>query len=133
MYLLDTDSCILALNGCDQGIKKKLLQIHPDEIQISSVTVGELEYGATKQQFGKSARERLRMFLANYRIVPFNEEDAILSGRMRARLEAAGKPIGVYDMMVAVQAMVRGMVFVTCHPEAFPEMPELQIEDWAPG
>jgi tRNA(fMet)-specific endonuclease VapC len=43
--------------------------------------------------------ERLRVFLSgNIQIVPFNDEDAVSAGDLRATLEAAGTPIGPYDL-----------------------------------
>ena len=50
MYLLDTNICIYAMNGRSPKLTEKLLSIPPDQIFVSSVTVGELEYGASSRR-----------------------------------------------------------------------------------
>ena len=45
MYLLDTNICIYAMKDKYTALSKKLFQIPPSDIFISSVTVSELEYG----------------------------------------------------------------------------------------
>lgn len=52
MYLLDTNICIYAINGRHPNLTDKLLTVHPSDILISSITVGELEYGAAKSNWG---------------------------------------------------------------------------------
>ena len=71
MYLLDTNICIYAMKGIYPTIGQKLLAIEPDKIFISSVTIGELEYGAAKSRWGTRTREVMCSFLANYEILPF--------------------------------------------------------------
>lgn len=43
----------------------------------------------------------------------FSREDARAAGEIRAALVAQGKPIGPYDVLIAGQALARGMVLVT--------------------
>lgn len=52
--------------------------------------------------------ERLRAFLSGtIGVVPFDEEDAMHAGDLRAALEAAGTPIRPYDLLIAAQALER--------------------------
>lgn len=70
MYLLDTNICIYAINGRHPNLTDKLLTVHPSDILISSITVGELEYGAAKSNWGERTRHTVRTFLASYDILP---------------------------------------------------------------
>ena len=130
MYLLDTNICIYAMKGTYLAVGQKLLSIEPDKIFVSSVTVGELEYGAAKSRWGARTREVMRSFLANYEILPFDENDAIHFGRFRAALTISGTPIGAYDVMIAAQGVARGLTVVTHNIGEFSRVPGLQWEDW---
>ena len=130
MYLLDTNICIYAIKGSFPELTNKLLTVHPNEICISSITVGELEYGAAKSRWGDRTRQILQSFLANFDILPFTEQDAILFGRLRVALAMAGTPIGAYDIMIAAQGVRRGLTVVTHNTKAFIRVPGLKLEDW---
>lgn len=130
MYLLDTNICIYAIKGTYACLDEKLLSIHPEHIFVSSVTVGELEYGAAKSHWGERSRNILRAFLANYTILPFDERDAIVLGRFRAELAARGTPIGAYDIMIAAQGFTRELVVVTHNTREFQRIHGLHLEDW---
>ena len=66
MFLLDTNICIYAINGRHPVLSEKLLSIHPSKIFISSITVGEMEYGAAKSHWGERTKQIMHAFLANY-------------------------------------------------------------------
>jgi tRNA(fMet)-specific endonuclease VapC len=51
-------------------------------------------------------------------------------GRIRAALEAAGTPIGPYDMQIAAIALVHRLILVTHNVGEFGRIAGLQIEDW---
>lgn len=130
MYLLDTNICIYAMKGIYPTIGQKFLAIEPDKILISSVTIGELEYGAAKSRWGIRTREVMCSFLANYEILPFGENDTIHFGRFRAALAISGTPIGAYDVMIAAQVVARNLTVVTHNVREFSRVPGLQWEDW---
>ena len=50
---------------------------------------------------------------------------------MRAELEAAGKPIGAYDVLLAGQARRLGATLVTSNVREFQRVVDLRWEDWA--
>ena len=130
MYLLDTNICIYALNGKHPSLKEKLLTISPESIFISSITVGELEYGASKSKWGERTRETMYSFLANYAILPFIEEDALLFGKIRADLSSSGNIIGSYDLMIAVQGITRNLTVITHNVREFQRVPGIVLDDW---
>ncbi len=130
MYLLDTNICIYAINGRQPKLNQYLFSISPFEIFVSAITVGELEYGAAKSHWGIRTRHVMRTFLANFSILPFIEDDAILFGRLRAQLASLGTPIGAYDVMIAAQGITRDLTVVTHNTREFSRVPGIALEDW---
>jgi len=51
-------------------------------------------------------------------------------GEIRAALAVAGTPIGPYDVLIAGQALARGLVLVTHNVGEFSRVGGLLIEDW---
>ena len=130
MYLLDTNICIYAMKNKFPTLTKKLFKIHPNEICVSSVTVGELEYGAAKSVRTEQTRSSILLFLSTFTILPFTTEDARRFGELRAYLESRGTPIGPYDNMIAAQGVARGLTVVTNNTREFSRVPDLALEDW---
>ena len=60
----------------------------------------------------------------------FDKEDAQAAGKVRAMLAASGTPIGPYDVLIAGQALARGLVLVTHNVGEFSRVAGLQVEDW---
>ncbi len=130
MYLLDTNICIYAMKNSFPNLSQKLFRVSPSEIFISSITVGELEYGCSKSRWGKRSRNVMNLFLAAYTILPFDQDDAVVFGRIRAELAKAGSPIGPYDIQIAAQCISRGLTVVTHNTGEFNKVPGLGVEDW---
>ena len=130
MYLLDTNICIYSINGRHPRLTEKLLTVLPHEILISSVTVGELEYGAAKSHWGERTRQIMRAFLANYDTLPFTDQDAALFGTFRAQLESAGITTGILDLMIAAQGVANHLTVVTHNTREFIRIPGIKLEDW---
>ena len=75
--------------------------------------------------------ERLRVFLSgNVATLQFDEQDAPIAGQLRRALEAAGMPIGPYDLLIAAQALRTGATLVTANVAEFARVPGLAWEDW---
>jgi len=75
--------------------------------------------------------ERLRVFLSgNIDIVPFDEEDAVAAGDLRAALEGGGTPIGPYDVLIAAQALRTRATLVTANVSEFARVRDLLWQDW---
>jgi tRNA(fMet)-specific endonuclease VapC len=130
MYLLDTNICIYIINRFPLKVKEKIDTIDRNEIKISSVSVAELEYGASKSQRRDSNRKVINQFLSSFEIIPFEAHDAEIFGIIRADLERRGENIGPYDRMLAAQAWSRGLVFVTNNTAEFERVTGLRLENW---
>ena len=81
----------------------------------------------------RSARQAQNLALLDglrLAVLEFDKEDARQAGEVRALLAAAGTPIGPYDVLIAGQALARGLVLVTHNVGEFARVAGLQIEDW---
>ena len=127
-YLLDTNICIALLNRTSPAARERLSRYGTGEVGVPAPAVYELYYGAFK-----SRRVRLNLALldrAGFEVLAFDMEDARVAGKVRSDLEAAGQTIGPYDLMIAGQALARGLVLVTANKREFDRVAGLKCEDW---
>jgi len=129
-YSLDTNTCIRYLNRRSDAIRNKLPTIPARDIVVCSVVRAELAYGAAKSQTPAASAAKQQRFLRPYATLPFDDAASHEYGRIRAALEAAGTPIGPYDLQIAAIALVHGLIVVTHNVGEFGRVPGLQIEDW---
>jgi len=130
MYLLDTNICIYIINKRSASLVKKICKLNPKDIKVSSITVAELEYGASKSKRRSQNRTALYNFLSPFEIISFNTRDAEIYGLIRAELENKGKLIGPYDIQLAAQALGRDLIFITNNTDEFKRVPKLKFENW---
>jgi len=60
----------------------------------------------------------------------FDDEDAKSAGRIRAALEKSGTTIGPYDLLIAGQALARGLTVVTANASEFARVQGLGWVNW---
>jgi tRNA(fMet)-specific endonuclease VapC len=133
-YLLDTNACIALINGTPTDVRRRFQRVvaRKGVILLSSIVAFELWYGVAKSQRRETNTQRLETFVAGpLDWTFFDDEDARAAGTVRAELEAAGKPIGAYDVLLAGQARRRGATLVTSNVREFGRIPALKWEDWA--
>jgi tRNA(fMet)-specific endonuclease VapC len=133
-YLLDTNACIALINGTSAGVRTRVKKASDGgaRILVSSISTFELWYGvrkSTKQEFN---RKRLEAFLSGpILVLPFEDADSRAAGTLRAALEASGKRIGAYDLLIGGQALRHQLTLVTANVSEFPRVKGLLWEDWA--
>ena len=128
-YLFDTNSCIALLNGTSPLLAARVRRHRPSEIALPSTVVYELYYGAYKSRQRDRNIDLLDRLL--FEIVPFDAGDARMAGSVRAGLEAAGRPIGPIDTLIAGQALARDLILVTANTREFHRVEDLRCEDWS--
>ena len=75
---------------------------------------------------------RLETFLAGpVVLLAFKDDDARAGGEIRDVLEASGKPIGAYDLLIASQALARRLTLVTANVSEFSRIEGLSWQDCA--
>jgi tRNA(fMet)-specific endonuclease VapC len=133
-YVLDTNACIALINGSSVTVRSRLKRTLGDGgvVCVSAVVLHELWYGVSKSVRRDYNTERVQTFLSGpIEILHFDDADARAAGEVRALLEQAGTPIGAYDVLIAGQAVRRGITLVTANAREFERVDGLMWEDWA--
>jgi tRNA(fMet)-specific endonuclease VapC len=133
-FLLDTNACIALINGRPDVVRSRLEQAldGASRVWISSVVAFELWYGVAKSSRPEANARRLAAFFTGpITLLSFDDEDARAAGTLRAQLEAEGRPIGAYDLLIAGQALRRGLTLVTANVSEFQRVKGLVWQNWA--
>jgi len=130
-YLLDTNICIYAIKERPRPVIERLRSSKPDDLAISAITAFELWYGVHKSQHVRKNSDALEALLGSLTLLGFEDADARECGRLRARLEREGTPIGPYDLQIAAQARRHKLTLVTNNDAEFKRVPDLDVENWA--
>lgn len=128
-YLLDTNAVIAILKSATSPIAAQIRRHDPREIVLSSIVTHELYFGAFKSQFPEANLKRLDAL--RFEVLAFDKEDSIAAGKVRAELQVAGTPIGPFDVLIAGQALCRGLTLVTANTREFVRVQGLTVEDWS--
>lgn len=132
--LLDTNACIALINGRPESVRAHLWKALEAgaSVWVPCVAAFELWYGVAKSSRPELNRQRLETFFAGpLSLLSFEEQDAQVAGKLRAALEASGKPIGACDFLSAAQAMRHELTLITANVGEFSRIHGLVWQDWA--
>ena len=132
-YLLDTNAVVALLRNKPAQVRDRYRQAEAagDYLALSSVVLFELWYGVAKSSQVPENTERLRILLSgDFDLLDFDDEDASTAGQISADLEISGNPIGAYDLLIAGQALRRGLTVVTANTGEFGRVTGLSWQDW---
>ena len=129
-WLLDTNTCSYALKRRPPRLAEKLSSKPVKEVMVSTITVYELLTGCEKSPARQRLLREVNAFLAPFEKLVFNLEDSQKAAQVRASLESKGTPIGPYDVLLAAQALSRGLTLVTSNLREFRRVGGLDLEDW---
>lgn len=129
MYALDANSVSYFLKGKGR-VGQRLLSVSPSEVGLPAVVLYELEHGALRSSASRDLQSRLGALLDAIQVLPFGEAEAHRAARIRADLEATGKPIGPHDLLIAATALEQRAVLVTHNVREFRRVKGLAVEDW---
>jgi predicted nucleic acid-binding protein len=134
MYCFDTDILSSVLKRDPPlPLIRRLAQIPPREQFTTSITLGELLYGASKKGSSRLV-ERVRDVVQQaQQVLPFDELAAEVYGPLRAGLETTGRPLAEPDLRIASIALSRDLTLVTGNVRHFDRVPDLRIENWING
>jgi tRNA(fMet)-specific endonuclease VapC len=128
-FMLDTNICIYAIKQRPPEVLAALRAQEVAGLGLSSVTVAELAFGVAKSGSARN-QKALEQFLEPLEIADFDRSAALVYGRLRAALEAAGTPIGPLDTQVVAHALALGVILVSNNQREFARVPGLRLEDW---
>jgi tRNA(fMet)-specific endonuclease VapC len=132
MYLLDTDVLSNLMKRAPAStLVARLARVPLEQQFTSSVTLGELLYGAYRSSRATAMIERIEeALLPDLPILPFDASAARRYGDIRAVLEERGTPIGDADIRIASIALSRELTVVTGNERHFRRVPGLEVENW---
>lgn len=118
--ILDADVIISGEKG-KFDLRKWLASRPSEQFEVAAITVAELWHGVERATGRhKAVREQyLKAVLDLVPIVPYTEQTAYEHARVWAELEARGKRIGFYDLIVGATALERGSKVATFNKRPF--------------
>ncbi len=119
------------------GVVRWLAAADEDRVFISVVTLADLRHGVDRMPPG-GRRARLDAWLRDElplrfeeRVLPIDASVADAWGRLTAKREAAGRPIGTMDAWIAATAEVRRLTLVTRNAADFAGSVKSIVNPWA--
>lgn len=128
-YMLDTNICIYVMKMYPPKLLEKFNSL-AEQLCISSITLGELHYGAEKSARRVDNLTAITHFVARLDVLAFGDKAAAHYGQLRAELERAGTPCGPHDMQIGGHARSEGLILVTNNMREFNRMPGVRVENW---
>ena len=126
--LLDADVIIRGEKGAFD--LAAWLETRPDgRSKMAAITVAELWHGVERATGAhRTRRERyIRDIVEALPIVPYTGATALVHARLWAALEASGKMIGFYDLIVAATALEDGSAVATFNTRHFSQVRGLKV------
>ena len=128
--MLDTNILIYTIKNRPRKVREAFKK-YADYLAMSSVTMGELIYGAEKSAQITRNLADVEALAARLEVLPFDSQAAVHFGQVWAELARAGKLIGSYDLMIAGHARSQGLILVTNNLREFKRVRGLRVENWA--
>lgn len=129
-YLLDTNTCIYIIKRSPPHVYVRFKRLRVGDIGVSAITYCELQFGVANSSKPDENQLALTEFLGPLDVLDFPAAAATVFGDIRAHLQRAGTPIGIYDLLIASHALQQGLTLVTNNTKEFQRVPHLKIENW---
>ena len=129
--MLDTNVVSHIMQGRDTGLLARLTQVPVGQVVISSITLGELEYGLHRKGQPVRLKSALVQVLLRIDVLLWDERAANCYGELCATLEAQGMNLSDFDMMIAAHAVAADITLVS-RDKAFGQVPakRFKLEIW---
>ena len=128
-YLLDTNIVSDLIRNPQGRVTQRIREIGEAQVCTSIIVAAELRYGAAKKGSPRLTAQ-LEAVLGALDILPFEVPADAVYGRLRARLDRAGQPIGGNDLLIAAQAIALRHTIVTENDREFARIEDLPRENW---
>jgi tRNA(fMet)-specific endonuclease VapC len=127
--LLDTNIVSDLVRHPNGAAARRLAEVGEDVVCTSVIVAAELRYGAAKKGSVRLT-DQLELVLGALEVLPFEEPADQTYGRIRTGLEAAGRPIGGNDLLIAAHALSLGCAVVTDNEDEFRRVEGLEVLNW---
>jgi tRNA(fMet)-specific endonuclease VapC len=132
MFLFDTDSITnIFKKKPSKNLINKLSKSSFEEQFISTITIGEIVYGAMKSNKPEFHLNNLQnILLPVVNIVSFDTKSSFVYGEIRAMLEKFGNIISHTDLQIASIAIANNLTLITGNTRHFQRIEKLKIDNW---
>jgi tRNA(fMet)-specific endonuclease VapC len=127
--MLDTNIISDLIRNPQGKAAKRIAKVGEDKICTSIIVAAELRYGCAKSG-SKRILKAVEDLLGEIDVLPFDAPADAEYGEIRVELEAAGKPIGGNDLLIAAHALAAGTTIVTGSTDEFKRIRSLKVENW---
>jgi tRNA(fMet)-specific endonuclease VapC len=127
--MLDTNIISDLIRNPHGKAAKQIAKRGEQNICTSIIVAAELRYGCARNGSAR-LRKAVEDLLAEIDTLPFDVPADVEYGRIRAELEATGKPIGGNDLLIAAHACATGAIIVTANAAEFKRIRGLKLENW---
>ena len=128
-YMLDANIISDLIRNPQGNAAKRIAKAGEDNICTSIIVAAELRYGCARSG-SKRLREAVEDLLSEITVLPFDVPADAEYGGSRSALEAAGRPIGPNDLLIAAHACATGATVVTGNADEFKRIRGLKVENW---
>ncbi len=128
-YLLDTNIISDLVRNPQGRAARHVARVGDLNVCTSIVVAAELRFGAIKKDSPRLTTH-IETVLDVVDILPLESPVDREYGRLRARLEREGQPIGGNDLLIAAQSIALGVTLVTDNLSEFSRIAELSCENW---
>lgn len=129
-YLLDT--CVISdFFKKRPSVVKRFEAVSPEKLNISTITVMEIEYGLKlNSERETKIRPLWKALLDHIHVIHYSPKCAAASALVRASLKSSGQSIGPYDVLIAGTSLAHNLIMITSNMKEFTRISDLIIEDW---
>ena len=128
-YMLDTNIISDLIRNPQGKAAARIAKVGEGNVCTSIIVAAELRYGCEKSG-SKRLLDAVEDLLSEIEVLPFDVPADADYGAIRARLEAAGTPIGGNDLLIAAHARATGTTIVTANSSEFKRVRGLKVENW---
>ena len=127
--MLDTNIISDLIRNPQGKAAKRIAKVGDGNICTSVIVAAELRYGCAKSG-SKRLLKAVEDLLGEIAVLPLDVPADREYGGIRAELEAAGRPIGGNDLLIAAHAHTIGATIVTANTDGFKRIRGLNVENW---
>jgi tRNA(fMet)-specific endonuclease VapC len=127
--MLDTHIISDLIKNPQGKAAKRIAKVGGANICTSIIVAAELRYGCAKSGSTRLLKA-VEDLLGEIEVLPLDVPADTDYGGIRSEFEAAGKPIGSNDLLIAAHACAVGATIVTANTDEFRRIGGLNVENW---
>lgn len=128
-FLLDTNTLSDLVRQPKGRVRQRIARVGNAAICTSIIVAAELRFGMVRKGSPRLTAQ-VEAILGSILTLPLEAPVDRVYADLRARLAAAGRPIGANDQLIAAHAVTLGCTLVTANTREFARIPELPLENW---